>query len=78
MPSRHPADDWPKQLQALLPSLRPHLDAVIDSAGGPIVTQLLRLLKDGAVVSCYGQTMGKPIELSMAAVLKNIELKGAS
>ncbi|TNY18484.1 hypothetical protein DMC30DRAFT_426415 [Rhodotorula diobovata] len=71
-------DDWPKQLQALLPSLRPHLDAVIDSAGGPIVTQLLRLLKDGAVVSCYGQTMGKPIELSMAAVLKNIELKGST
>ncbi|GAA6050391.1 hypothetical protein JCM3770_004014 [Rhodotorula araucariae] len=70
--------DWPKQLQALLPSTRPLLDAVIDSAGGPLVSQLVRLLTDGAVVSCYGQTSGKPIELSMAAVLKNIELKGST
>ncbi|KPV73848.1 uncharacterized protein RHOBADRAFT_65310 [Rhodotorula graminis WP1] len=70
--------DWPKQLQALLPSSRPLLDAVIDSAGGPLITQLIRVLKDGAVVSCYGQTTGKPIELTMAAVLKNVELKGST
>lgn len=71
-----PAEDWPKQLAQLLPSSRPYLDAVIDSAGGPLVAQLTRLLKDGAVVACYGQTSGKPIELTMPAVLKNVELKG--
>ncbi|GAA6002952.1 quinone oxidoreductase family protein [Rhodotorula paludigena] len=71
-------EDWPKQLAQLLPSSRPYLDAVIDSAGGPLVAQLTRLLKDGAVVACYGQTSGKPIELTMPAVLKNVELKGST
>ena len=68
-------EDWPKQLAALLPKDRPRLDAVIDSAGGPIITQTIRLLKHGAKVVCFGQTTGKPIEVTMAAVLNNIELR---
>ncbi|KAK4336124.1 hypothetical protein RTBOTA2_004904 [Rhodotorula toruloides] len=72
------ADDWPKQLQKHLPSSRPYLDAVIDSGGGPIAAQTARLLKDGGIIACYGQTSGKPIDVSMAVILKNIELRGST
>lgn len=48
-------EDWPKKLAALLPKDRPTLDAVIDSAGGNVTTQLLRVLKHGARVAVYGQ-----------------------
>ena len=72
------AADWPKQLAAMLPKDRPALDLVIDSAGGPIVTQVLRILRPGAIVVCFGQTTGKAIDFSMAAVLQNIELRCAS
>lgn len=70
--------DWAKQLQVLLPKDRPYLDAVIDSAGGNITTQLLRLLKHGARVSVYGQTTGKPHTLGMGEILKNVELRGST
>ncbi|BGP26935.1 hypothetical protein JCM10295v2_005897 [Rhodotorula toruloides] len=71
-------DDWPKQLQQHLTSSRPYLDAVIDSGGGPIAAQTARLLKDGGIIACYGQTSGKPIDVSMAVILKNIELRGST
>ncbi|GAA6010903.1 hypothetical protein JCM10207_003982 [Rhodosporidiobolus poonsookiae] len=71
-------DSWPKQLASLLPPSRPFLDAVVDSGGGPLGNQLARLLKDGAIISCYGQTSGKPIEVGMAMVLKNAELRGST
>lgn len=71
------AASWPKTLAALLPSSRPYLDAVIDSGGGPIANQVTRVIKDGGVVACYGQTSGKPLEVGMGFVLKNAELKGA-
>jgi NADPH:quinone reductase-like Zn-dependent oxidoreductase len=48
-------DDWAKKLAGLLPKERPTLDAVIDSAGGNITTQLLRVLRHGARVAVYGQ-----------------------
>ena len=48
-------EDWAKKLAALLPKERPTLDAVIDSAGGNVTTQLLRVLKHGARVAVYGQ-----------------------
>lgn len=48
-------EDWPKKLAGLLPKDRPTLDAVIDSAGGNVTTQLLRVLKHGARVAVYGQ-----------------------
>lgn len=69
---------WPKTFASLLPSSRPYLDAVIDSGGGPIASQVGRIIKDGGVVSCYGQTSGKPIEINMAFILKNAELRGES
>ncbi|SDA03037.1 BZ3500_MvSof-1268-A1-R1_Chr11-1g03271 [Microbotryum saponariae] len=69
---------WPKQLQALLPKDRPYLDSVIDSGGGPIATQVSRLLKDGGTVSCYGQTTGQEVGINMGFVLKNQEYKGST
>lgn len=48
------ADDWPKQLDALLKKDRRVLDAVVDSAGGDIMKQLGTLLKQGGRVVCYG------------------------
>ncbi|GAA5915777.1 quinone oxidoreductase family protein [Sporobolomyces salmoneus] len=69
---------WPKTFGSLLPSSRPYLDAVIDSGGGPIANQVARVIKDGGIIACYGQTSGKPIEINMAFVLKNAELRGST
>ncbi|GAA5963942.1 hypothetical protein JCM21900_004078, partial [Sporobolomyces salmonicolor] len=69
---------WPKTFAAHLPSSRPYLDAVIDSGGGPIANQVARLIKDGGIVSCYGQTSGKPVEIGMPFILKNAEFKGST
>jgi len=71
-------DKWSKKLAELLPKDRPYLDAVVDSGGGDITTQLVKLLKHGARVSTYGQTTGKPHTFGMAEVLKNIELRGST
>ncbi|KWU43914.1 NAD(P)-binding protein [Rhodotorula sp. JG-1b] len=70
--------DWPKQLQKMLPTSRPFLDAAIDSGGGPLGTQLIRLLRDGAIISCYGQTTMQPLDMPMALVLKNVEIRGST
>lgn len=57
-------EDWPQQLAALLPKERPSLDAVIDAAGGGIITAVLKLLKFGARVAVYGQCVQtRPFEL---------------
>ncbi|SGZ32348.1 BQ5605_C040g11860 [Microbotryum silenes-dioicae] len=69
---------WTKQLQALLPKDHPYLDSVVDSGGGPIATQVSRLLKDGGIVSCYGQTTGQEVGINMGFVLKNQEFKGST
>lgn len=70
--------DWPKQLASLLPSSRPYLDAVIDSGGGSICSQVSRILKNGGSVVCYGMTQGGEVSLSMGFVLKNQEFKGST
>ncbi|KAK3324708.1 hypothetical protein B0T19DRAFT_236983 [Cercophora scortea] len=70
--------DWDKQLKTLLPSDRPFLDAVIDGAGGDIVSRTVKLLKSGGVIVVYGMTVGPKMDWSMLAVLKNIELKGST
>ncbi|KAK4050680.1 hypothetical protein OIV83_003406 [Microbotryomycetes sp. JL201] len=70
--------DWPKKLATMLPKDRPYLDAVIDSGGGDIANQVMRVLKDGGIVSCYGQTTGQAVPISMGFVLKNQEFKGST
>jgi NADPH:quinone reductase-like Zn-dependent oxidoreductase len=70
--------DWDKQLGALLPKDRPYLDLVVDGAGGDIVARTARLLRPGRVIAQYGMTAGPRMDWSMAAVLKNIELRGTT
>lgn len=70
--------DWDKVLLKQLPKDRPFLDAVVDGAGGDIVTKMVRLLKVGGIISQYGMTVSPKMDWSMQAVLKNIELKGST
>ncbi len=70
--------DWDKQLRALLPAARPYLDAVIDGAGGAVVARTQRLLKPGGVIVSYGMTLGPKMDWSMAAVMKNLELRAST
>ncbi|KAI5236306.1 oxidoreductase [Aureobasidium subglaciale] len=71
-------EDWNKQLEMMLPSSRPYIDAVIDGAGGDIVVRSVPMLKPGGVISSYGMTIAPVMDWPMQAVLKNIELKGST
>ncbi|KEQ95231.1 hypothetical protein AUEXF2481DRAFT_65663 [Aureobasidium subglaciale EXF-2481] len=71
-------EDWNKQLEMMLPSSRPYIDAVIDGAGGDIVVRSVPILKPGGVISSYGMTIAPVMDWPMQAVLKNIELKGST
>ncbi|KAI4283165.1 MAG: hypothetical protein L6R38_002356 [Xanthoria sp. 2 TBL-2021] len=71
-------EGWPKALRKLLPHDRPFLDAVIDGAGGDIVSSTWKLLKLGGVIVSYGITSKAQPTLSMQAVMKNIELRGST
>ncbi|KND93018.1 putative zinc-type alcohol dehydrogenase-like protein YogA [Tolypocladium ophioglossoides CBS 100239] len=71
-------DAWEKDLQGMLPSNRPFLDAVIDGAGGNIVSKSVRLLKAGGVIVQYGMTVSPKMDWLMQAVLANVELKGTT
>ncbi|CAI4216872.1 unnamed protein product [Parascedosporium putredinis] len=72
------AEKWDKDLVALLPADRPFIDAVVDGAGGDIIRRAGTFLKPGGVIAQYGMTVSPKMEWSMAAVLKNIELKGST
>ncbi|KAL5638000.1 hypothetical protein ACGC1H_002312 [Rhizoctonia solani] len=72
-------ESWPKDLAALLKEHNLNgLDAIIDSAGGDLLTKTGKILNHGAKVVCYGMTASPSIPLSMPAVLKNIELLGST
>ncbi len=68
--------DWDQALLALLPPERPTIDAIVDSAGGDIVDQGLRLLKTGGVVVTLGMTLGPSVKFPMKAVIRQIQLVG--
>jgi NADPH:quinone reductase-like Zn-dependent oxidoreductase len=72
------SESWEKDLQGLLPPERPFLDAVIDGAGGDVVARACRLLKPGGIIAQYGMTVSPKMDWSMAAVLRNIELRGTT
>ncbi|KAH6607204.1 hypothetical protein Trco_003517 [Trichoderma cornu-damae] len=72
------SEAWEKELAALLPGDRPYLDAVIDGAGGGLVSKTVRLLKPGGVISQYGMTVSPKMDWLMQAVLANVELKGTT
>lgn len=70
-------EGWARRLWELLPEEPTLPDAAIDGAGGDVVRSTRRLLKTGGVIVCYEMTsLGQP-ELSMQAVMKNIDLKGS-
>jgi NADPH:quinone reductase-like Zn-dependent oxidoreductase len=66
--------EWTAKLAEMLPKDKGWLDSVIDSAGGDIVKESLRLLKHGGIISSYGMTLGPKIIFPMQAVMKNIEV----
>ncbi|KAK6067003.1 zinc-binding dehydrogenase [Seiridium cupressi] len=70
--------DWDKSLLKQLPADRPLLDAIIDGAGGDIVSKSAKLLKPGGVISCYGMTVSPKMDWLMQAVMKNIDLRGST
>lgn len=69
---------WEAKLKSLLPEDRQFIDAIIDGAGGDIVSKATKLLKTGGVISQYGMTVAPKMDWSMMAVLNNIELKGTT
>lgn len=71
------SDGWDKLLGDMLPAERPYLDAVIDGAGGNIMTKALAITKAGGVIVSYGMTVAPVMDWPMPAVLRNIELKGS-
>ena len=70
--------EWPQKLAEMLPADKQYLDSVIDSAGGDIVKQSVRLLRQGGIISTYGMTLGPVTPYLMQAVMKNIEVSHSS
>lgn len=70
--------DWDKELLKQLPKDRPFIDSVIDGAGGDVVKRSMRFMKQGGVIVSYGMTLGPQVSYSMAAVLRNIDLRGST
>ncbi|SCV33839.1 related to alcohol dehydrogenase [Fusarium fujikuroi] len=71
-------EKWEADIRRQLPSSRPFIDAVIDGAGGDIVTKAVKLLKPGGVIVQYGMTVSPRMSWTMPAVLLNVELKGTT
>ena len=69
------AEKWEADIRQQLPSSRPCIDAVIDDAGGDIVSKAVKLLKPGGVIVQYGMTVSPKMNWTMLAVLLNAELK---
>ncbi|KAH7385206.1 hypothetical protein DE146DRAFT_666509 [Phaeosphaeria sp. MPI-PUGE-AT-0046c] len=70
--------DWEKTLQGMLPKERGYLDAIVDGAGGDVVSKGSRLLKAGGIISVYGMTISPKMDFLMGAVLRNIEVRGST
>lgn len=69
---------WEATLKEQLPEDRPFIDAIIDGAGGEVVSRGVRALKPGGVIAQYGMTVAPKMDWSMGAVLANVELKGTT
>ena len=71
------AGGWEKTLAGKLAGTQ--LDAVIDGAGGDVVSRTApRLLRAGGVIASYGMTTGPRVDLPMGAVMRNIEIRGST
>ncbi|KAI1486899.1 hypothetical protein F5X96DRAFT_652741 [Biscogniauxia mediterranea] len=71
-------EGWDRALLSQLPASRPYFDAIIDGAGGSVMSRATRLLRAGGAVVCYGMTAGPRMEWGMAAVMRNLELRGTT
>ncbi|KAI0600903.1 hypothetical protein F4775DRAFT_607977 [Biscogniauxia sp. FL1348] len=71
-------EGWDRALAAQLPASRPYFDAILDGAGGDVMGRAVRLLRGGGAVVCYGMTAGPRMDWGMAAVLRNLELRGST
>ncbi|TKY90591.1 hypothetical protein EX895_000589 [Sporisorium graminicola] len=70
---------WPSKIAHLLPTSRPYLDCVVDSAGGEIAVQAQKAgLKAGGKVVIFGMTAAPKLTFTMREVLKNIEVLGST
>jgi NADPH:quinone reductase-like Zn-dependent oxidoreductase len=72
------AEKWEDDIRQQLPSSRPFIDAIIDGAGGDIVSKAVKLLKPGGVIVQYGMTVSPKMTWTMPVVLLNAELKGTT
>lgn len=69
---------WGSSLLEILPDERPFLDAVVDGAGGSIVSEIAPIMRPGGVIAQYGMTVSNKMDWHMRAVLANLELKGST
>ena len=67
---------WDANLQKL--SGGELFDVVIDGAGGDGIRAFTRILRLGGIIVSYGMTANPQVDFSMAAVLKNIEIRGST
>lgn len=70
------ADKWASQLQNLTHG--EPFDVVIDGAGGDGVKAFTQLLRLGGIIVSYGMTVKPKVDYTMAAVLRNIEIRGST
>lgn len=54
------------------------IDVVIDGAGGDGVKTFTHVLRLGGIIVSYGMTVKPKVDYTMAAVLKNIEIRGST
>lgn len=53
-------------------------DVVIDGAGGDGMKTFTKILRLGGIVVSYGMTVKPQVDYTMAAVLRNIEIRGST
>ncbi|KAG0340050.1 hypothetical protein BG005_003314 [Podila minutissima] len=70
------ADKWDSQLQNLTHG--EPFDVVIDGAGGDGFKAFTKLLRMGGIIVSYGMAVKSEVDYTMAAVLRNIEVRGST
>ncbi|KAG0281279.1 hypothetical protein BGZ96_001192 [Linnemannia gamsii] len=70
------ADKWGSHLQNLTHG--EPFDVVIDGAGGDGVKVFTQILRLGGIIVSYGMTVKPKVDYTMAAVLRNIEIRGST
>lgn len=53
-------------------------DVVIDGAGGDGAKVFTKVLRLGGIIVSYGMTVKPKVDYTMAAVLRNIEIRGST